>query len=45
MRPPQLTVLLVGDNPASTVYVANKIKAAQYTGMFTQVTGFHHFNL
>ncbi|XP_050394337.1 bifunctional methylenetetrahydrofolate dehydrogenase/cyclohydrolase, mitochondrial [Patella vulgata] len=34
-RPPRLTVLLVGDNDASVVYVKNKIKAAQYTGIIS----------
>ncbi|KAK7450209.1 hypothetical protein BaRGS_00039975 [Batillaria attramentaria] len=32
-RPPQLTVVLVGSDPASVVYVSNKVKAAQYTGI------------
>lgn len=32
-RAPQLTVVLVGSDPASVVYVRNKIKAAQYTGI------------
>jgi 5,10-methylene-tetrahydrofolate dehydrogenase/methenyl tetrahydrofolate cyclohydrolase len=31
-RPPQLTVVLVGSDPASVVYVKNKIKACEYTG-------------
>ena len=31
-RPPQLTVVLVGSDPASVVYVKNKIKACHYTG-------------
>lgn len=32
-RPPQLTVILVGSDPASVVYVRNKIKACEYTGI------------
>ena len=28
-RPPGLAVVLVGDNPASEIYVRNKIKACQ----------------
>jgi methylenetetrahydrofolate dehydrogenase (NADP+)/methenyltetrahydrofolate cyclohydrolase len=32
-RPPGLAVLMVGDNPASAVYVRNKEKACQKTGM------------
>lgn len=30
---PHLTVILVGDNPASHIYVRNKIKAAAAVGM------------
>ena len=33
-RGPHLSVLLVGDNPASAVYVNNKLKAAQKTGNY-----------
>ena len=32
-RKPGLCVIIVGDNPASRVYVRNKVKAAAYTGM------------
>lgn len=32
---PHLTVILVGDNPASHTYVRNKIKAAAAVGMFS----------
>lgn len=32
-RPPGLTVILVGDDPASQVYVGNKIKACDATGI------------
>ena len=32
-RKPCLVVLIVGENPASQVYVRNKVKAAAYTGM------------
>jgi methylenetetrahydrofolate dehydrogenase (NADP+)/methenyltetrahydrofolate cyclohydrolase len=35
---PGLAVILVGDNPASRVYVGNKVKACQECG----VTSFHH---
>ncbi|KAL8604541.1 hypothetical protein ACOMHN_015825 [Nucella lapillus] len=31
-RPPHLTVILVGEDPASTIYVNNKVKACRYTG-------------
>ena len=30
--PPHLTVVQVGDDPASCVYIKNKISAARYTG-------------
>ncbi len=32
-RKPCLVVIIVGENPASQVYVRNKVKAAEYTGM------------
>ncbi len=32
-RKPSLAVIIVGDNPASQVYVRNKVKAAAYVGM------------
>ena len=32
-RKPCLAVIIVGENPASQVYVRNKVKAAAYTGM------------
>jgi len=32
-RRPCLAVIIVGENPASQVYVRNKVKAAAYTGM------------
>lgn len=32
-RTPCLAVIIVGENPASQVYVRNKIRAAQYVGM------------
>lgn len=31
---PHLTVILVGDNPASHIYVRNKVKAAAAVGMY-----------
>lgn len=35
-RRPHLSVILVGDNPASKIYVANKLKAAQNTGISSE---------
>lgn len=32
-RKPGLTVIIVGENPASQVYVRNKVQSAQYVGM------------
>ncbi len=32
LRPPHLTAVIVGDDPASHTYVKNKMKAATYTG-------------
>ena len=37
-RPPGLGIVLVGDNPASEVYVRNKLKSAAETGMFAELT-------
>ncbi|GFO40804.1 bifunctional protein fold [Plakobranchus ocellatus] len=37
LRAPHLTVLLVGSDPASVVYVRNKAKAAEYTGITCEV--------
>ena len=34
-RPPGLVVVLVGDDPASQVYVANKIKTCEKTGFYS----------
>lgn len=31
-RPPHLSVVIMGDDPASKTYVKNKTKAAEYTG-------------
>src|SRR5687767_1505655 len=36
-RPPGLAVVLVGDDPASAVYVRNKETAANGIGMFSEV--------
>ncbi|MDD3669049.1 MAG: bifunctional 5,10-methylenetetrahydrofolate dehydrogenase/5,10-methenyltetrahydrofolate cyclohydrolase [Alphaproteobacteria bacterium] len=36
-RAPRLAVVLVGDNPASLVYVKNKVKASQRAGIRTDV--------
>ena len=33
-RRPHLTAVLVGDDPASAVYVRNKMRAAKYTGQY-----------
>lgn len=35
-RPPQLAVVLVGQDPASTVYVKNKLKACTSVGMLSR---------
>ena len=37
-RPPGLGIVLVGENPASEVYVRNKLKSAGETGMFAELT-------
>ncbi|RUS76048.1 hypothetical protein EGW08_016178, partial [Elysia chlorotica] len=37
LRAPHLTVLLVGSDPASVIYVKNKAKAATYTGVTCEV--------
>jgi methylenetetrahydrofolate dehydrogenase (NADP+) / methenyltetrahydrofolate cyclohydrolase len=39
-RPPHLSAILVGENPASLTYVNNKIKACEYTGI---ISSLHHF--
>jgi methylenetetrahydrofolate dehydrogenase (NADP+)/methenyltetrahydrofolate cyclohydrolase len=36
-RPPGLGIVIVGDNPASEVYVRNKLKSAGETGMFAEL--------
>ena len=36
-RAPHLTVILVGNDPASVIYVRNKAKAAGYTGVFLKI--------
>jgi len=36
-RTPSLAVIMVGDNPASAVYVRNKVKAAGYVGMTSRL--------
>ncbi|XP_052765129.1 bifunctional methylenetetrahydrofolate dehydrogenase/cyclohydrolase, mitochondrial-like isoform X1 [Mya arenaria] len=36
-RPPHLSVILVGANPASQTYVKNKFKAADYTGITSEL--------
>src|ERR1041385_2574778 len=36
-RPPGLGIVLVGENPASEVYVRNKLKSAGETGMFADL--------
>ena len=41
-RPPKLVVLLVGDNMASKVYVAGKVKAAEQVGIETTVIKFEY---
>jgi methylenetetrahydrofolate dehydrogenase (NADP+)/methenyltetrahydrofolate cyclohydrolase len=37
-RPPGLGILLVGDNPASEIYVRNKLKAAAEAGLRAELT-------
>jgi len=37
-RPPGLTIVLVGDDPASEVYVRNKLKTAEESGMSVSLT-------
>ena len=37
-RPPGLGIVLVGDNPASEVYVRNKLKSAGEAGLFAELT-------
>lgn len=43
-RNPTLSVVQVGDDPASKTYIKNKIKACQYTGTYlcgaTETTGY-----
>jgi methylenetetrahydrofolate dehydrogenase (NADP+)/methenyltetrahydrofolate cyclohydrolase len=36
-RPPGLAIVLVGENPASEVYVRNKVKAGSETGLFVDL--------
>jgi methylenetetrahydrofolate dehydrogenase (NADP+) / methenyltetrahydrofolate cyclohydrolase len=35
-RPPGLAVVLVGDNPASEIYVRNKVKACEEMGIYSE---------
>ena len=35
-RPPGLVVVLVGHNPASEIYVRNKVKACELTGIYSE---------
>ena len=37
-RPPGLGIVLVGDNPASEVYVRSKLKSAGEAGLFAELT-------
>ena len=37
-RPPGLGIVLVGENPASEVYVRNKLKSAGEAGLFAELT-------
>lgn len=37
-RPPGLSIVLVGDDPASEVYVRNKLKTAEESGMHVSLT-------
>lgn len=36
VRPPGLAVILAGDNPASEIYVRNKVKACQALGVYSE---------
>ena len=38
-RPPGLGIVLVGENPASEVYVRNKAKAGGNAGLFSAIVG------
>ena len=39
-KKPHLAVILVGDNPASVLYVNHKVKAAEEIGVFVEVHQF-----
>ena len=39
-RPAKLAIILVGDDPASTIYVQNKIRAALRVGILTELKQF-----
>jgi methylenetetrahydrofolate dehydrogenase (NADP+)/methenyltetrahydrofolate cyclohydrolase len=39
-RPPGLTVIIIGNNPASEIYVRNKVRAAQRLGFHSQLLQF-----
>ena len=41
-KQPGLAVILVGEDPASTVYVNNKEKACQETGIYSEVLRLPH---
>lgn len=41
-RPPKIVILLIGDNMASKVYVAGKVKAAAAVGIETSVLKFNY---
>ncbi len=40
INPAKLAIILVGDNPASKIYVQNKIKASAKVGIFTEFKSF-----
>lgn len=42
MRPPGIAVILIGDDPASSVYVRNKRQACEQVGMYSV---YHHLNM
>ena len=42
---PGLAVIIVGDNPASSIYVRNKVKACSEIGIFSEVHSFPHDTL
>jgi len=42
LKPAKLAIILVGDDPASTIYVQNKIRAALRVGILTELKQFNN---